>query len=35
MVLTCSTTNGAMAWLYNGVETSASFVESLDQIGAT
>ncbi len=33
MVLTCSTTNGAMAWLYNGAETSASFVESLDPIG--
>ncbi len=33
MVLTCNTTEGAMTWLYNGVEFGASFVESLDLIG--
>ncbi len=33
MVLTCNTTEGAMAWLYDGVETGASFVESLDPVG--
>ncbi len=36
VVLTCSTTNGAMEWLYNGVEILGSvFAESLDQIGTS
>ncbi len=34
MVLTCSTTEGAMEWFYNGVVISRSvFAESLDQVG--
>ncbi len=33
VVLTCSTSEDTMAWLYNGVETGASFVESVDSIG--
>ncbi len=34
MVLTCSTSEGRMAWLYNGVDiTDTIFVESLDPIG--
>ncbi len=33
MVLTCSTSEGRMTWLYNGVETSANFAESLDPVG--
>ncbi len=34
MVLTCSTTEDTMTWLYNGVEISGSvFSESLDQVG--
>ncbi len=34
MVLTCSTTEGRMTWLYNGVDiTGTIFAESLDPIG--
>ncbi len=34
VVLTCSTTEGTMEWLYNGVVISGSvFIESLDQVG--
>ncbi len=34
MVLTCSTNEGAMTWLYNGVVILRSvFVESLDPVG--
>ncbi len=34
MVLTCSTTEGRMAWLYNGVDiTDSGFAESQDPIG--
>ncbi len=34
VVLTCSTTEGAMTWLYNGVDIrESSFAESLDPIG--
>ncbi len=34
VVLTCSTTEGRMTWLYNGVDiTDSSFVESQDPIG--
>ncbi len=36
MVLTCSTTENGIEWLYNGVVISGSvFVESLDQVGAS
>ncbi len=36
MVLTCSTTDGTMEWLYNGVVILGSvFAESLDQVGAS
>ncbi len=35
-MLTCSTTESAMEWLYNGVVISGSvFAESLDQVGAS
>ncbi len=36
MVLTCSTSEGAMTWLYNGVDTlGAVFSESLDRVGTS
>ena len=36
MVLTCSTSEDTMTWLYNGVVIEGSvFVESLDQVGAS
>ncbi len=36
MVLTCSTTEGNMEWLYNGVGISGSaFAESLDPVGTS
>ncbi len=36
MVLTCSTTEGTIGWLYNGVVISGSvFAESFDQVGAS
>ncbi len=36
MVLTCSTTEGIMEWLYNGVVISLSvFIESFDPVGTS
>ncbi len=36
VVLTCSTTEGTMEWLYNGVVISGSvFAESLDSVGTS
>ncbi len=36
MVLTCSTTEGTMEWLYNGVNIlRSSFVESVDPVGTS
>ncbi len=36
MVLTCSTTNDVIRWLYNGVVISQSvFVDSADEVGAS
>ena len=35
-MLTCSTSDSAMKWLYNGVVISGSvFAESLDEVGAS